>query len=53
MAGTRHEKHYEVQEAQIAVDYITDRGQYHTAHYVNGLEMIFYLHHEMQKQLKC
>ena len=43
MAGTRHEKHYEVQEAQIAVDYITDRGQYHTAHYVNGLEMIFLL----------
>lgn len=43
MAGNRHEKHYEVQDARIAVDYITDRGQYHTAHYVNGIEMIFLL----------
>lgn len=43
MPGRRNEKHFEAQDASISVDFITDRGQYHTAHYVNGIEMVFLL----------
>ena len=42
MAG-RSERHYEAQEAQVRVDFITDYGQYHAAHYVKGLEIVFLL----------
>ena len=43
MAGGRSERHYEAQDAQVSVDFITDYGQYHTAHYVKGLEIVFLL----------
>ena len=43
MAGRRNEKHYEAQDAQVHVDFITDYGQYHTAHYVKGIEIVFLL----------
>jgi uncharacterized cupin superfamily protein len=39
----RKEKHYEAQGAKIKVDYLTDHGQYHAAHWHNELEMIYLL----------
>ncbi len=43
MTNIRYEKHYEAQEARVKVDYITDHGQYHAAHWQNELEMIYLL----------
>ena len=36
-------RHYEAQDARISVDYLTDHGQYHAAHWTNALEMIYLL----------
>ena len=43
MENTRYEKHYEAQDARILVDFITDHGQYHAAHWQHELEMIYLL----------
>ena len=43
MPQNRQKKHYEAQDSQIQVDFITDRGQFRTAHYVKGIEMVFLL----------
>lgn len=43
MAQARYERHYEAQDAKITVDYLTDHGQYHAAHWQNELEMIYLL----------
>ncbi len=48
MPDSRYRKHYEVQESKIAVDFITDRGQYHSAHYQRELEMIYLLNGNAQ-----
>ncbi len=41
--SSRNSRHYEVQDARILVDYLTDFGQYHAAHWQNELEMIYLL----------
>ena len=43
MGFIRKERHYEAQGSKIRVDYITDHGQYHAAHWHNELEMIYLL----------
>ena len=43
MPDWRDEKHYEAQNSRISVDYLTDRGQYHAAHWQSDLEIIFLL----------
>ena len=43
MEAARYEKHYEAQDARIRVDFITDHGQYHAAHWLKDLEMIYLL----------
>ena len=43
MDAIRYEKHYEAQDARITVDFITDHGQYHAAHWQKELEMIYLL----------
>ena len=43
MNQVRNEKHYEAQDTKVSVDYITDRGQYHAAHWQNQLEIIYLL----------
>lgn len=43
MTGARFEQHYEAQNSLIQVDYITDRGQYHAAHWQSELEIIYLL----------
>ena len=43
MTDIRYRKHFEVQESRITVDYLTDRGQYHSAHWQHDLEMIYLL----------
>ncbi|HCI74523.1 MAG TPA: hypothetical protein DHV42_08325 [Lachnospiraceae bacterium] len=39
----RREKHYAAQENRLKVDFITDRGQYHAAHWDSDLEIIYLL----------
>lgn len=39
----RFEKHYEAQNSRIAVDYRTDRGQYHAASWQEELEILYLL----------
>ena len=41
--NVRYEKHYEAQEARITVDFMTDHGQYHAAHWQKELELIYLL----------
>ena len=43
MNSRRKEKHYEAQGARLKVDFITDHGQYHAAHWHNELELIYLL----------
>ena len=43
MSGSRLRKHYELQEEKISIDFITDRGEYHSAHWQHDLEMIYLL----------
>ncbi len=43
MAIIRYEKHYEAQDARITVDFVTDHGQYHAAHWQKELELIYLL----------
>lgn len=43
MTGVRYEKHYEAQDARITVDFVTDHGRYHAAHWQKELEMIYLL----------
>ena len=43
MNHVRHEKHYEAQDARVTVNYLTDHGQYHAAHWQKELEMIYLL----------
>ena len=48
MNRIRREKHYEAQDTKVVVDYITDRGQYHAAHWQNELEIIYLLNGNAQ-----
>ena len=43
MPALQYTQHYEAQNARILVDYATDRGQYHAAHWQPELEMIYLL----------
>ena len=43
MSGSRLRKHYELQEEKLSIDFITDRGEYHSAHWQHDLEMIYLL----------
>ena len=43
LAIIRYKKHYEAQDARITVDFVTDHGQYHAAHWQKELEMIYLL----------
>jgi AraC-like DNA-binding protein/quercetin dioxygenase-like cupin family protein len=36
-------KHFEAQESRLQVDFVTDRGQYHAAHWNSSLEIIYLL----------
>ena len=41
--NSRMERHYEAQDSMIKVDYLTDDGQYHAAHWQSALEIIYLL----------
>ena len=43
MSQIRYEKHYEAQDSKLSVDFVTDFGQYHAAHWQEELEMIYIL----------
>ena len=43
MAITRYQKHYQAQDDRISVDFVTDHGQYHASHWLNELELIYFL----------
>ena len=43
MGIARFEKHYEVQDKRIRVDYLTDNGQHHAAHWHSDVEIIYLL----------
>ena len=41
--AVRLEKHYSSENSRIRVDYLTDHGQYHAAHFQRELELIYLL----------
>ena len=41
--NNRTSRHYEAQDAMITVDYLTDNGQYHAAHWQGKMEIIYLL----------
>ena len=43
MTITRYQKHYQAQDDRISVDFVTDHGQYHASHWLNELELIYFL----------
>ena len=43
-----NQKHYEAQESRVAVDFITDHGQYHAVQWQSTLEMIYLLNGNAQ-----
>jgi AraC-like DNA-binding protein len=43
MTDSRYARHYEAENALVSVDYVTDHGQYHAAHWQADPELIYLL----------